>query len=1051
MRLILLFVNNPVFVNLLLVLTLASGGYFYATMTREVFPEIPLDLVAIQTTYPGISPEQIERDVTIPIEDAVHAISGVDEISSRSLEGVSMLELKLEQGANMAKVAQDARSEIDRLVDLPENAEDPVVIEIESQFPVINVTVHGDVREDALRRVAKNLETAIDDIRGVSSVTMTGYRDREVAIELDPMRMAAFGVGTEEVTGAVTARNRNLPAGLIRGQRSEFLVRTEGQYADPADLGGVVVRRRPDGHHVRLRDIGTVRVAFEDEESFGKLNGERAISLEVTKDRRGDTIAIVDEVTSIIATARADAPPGLSITTTRDGSVWIKSRLRTLYTNGGIGFVLVCAILFALLDWRMAFWVAAGIPTAFLLAFVLMHMAGMSVNMLSLFALIVVLGLIVDDAIIITENVYRYLLKGVPPRVAAVVGAVEVMTPVLAATTTTIAAFLPMLLMSGIMGKFMRVIPIVVTFCLVATLFESLVMLPSHLAETARGLGRNIRRESRHFARLRQRYTHLIVVALRHRYLTVGGLMAVAVLSVVVMIFQMKFVMFNTKDLPGFAVMLETPEGSSLTETERVLAEVEAVGRQLPPTDLNAMVSLVGNQFDISTGRSVSGSHLGMIYFELADFDAPDRRNGYLVLDDFRTRLTGITGYESLRVVETQGGPPVGRAVEVKVRGENMDTLRAIARQVEGYLKDVPGIYDVVNDDVLGKPELTVTVDEDRAALYGLSATTIARAVRIAFEGETVSEIRQGNDSLDVVVRYAGKFSDRPQRLGEVRIHSASAGWVPLSSVTRMELTQGASAVIRKNRMRTILVSSAVNKEVITSTEANALVKEHFADISRKYPGYNLLYGGENEEQIESLRSLGRAAALAMMLIYLILGTLFRSLLQPVVIMSVIPFSFIGVVVGHLVMGQPLGMLSLIGLAGLVGVVVNDSLVLVSFVNNARRGGAPRWNSLVRSARNRLRPILLTSVTTIAGMASLSFQTRGQAAYLAPMAISIVWGLAFATVLTLVMVPCVLAILDDMGRRLGFRMGQVPEVEPLLAQVERAQRELRPGSGMDAV
>ncbi|MFQ5508922.1 MAG: efflux RND transporter permease subunit [Leptospirillia bacterium] len=1034
---VLVSVRNPVFVHLLLLLIVVMGGYFYTSMEREVFPEISLDMVAISTTYPGISPEEMEKEITIPIEDAVHAITGVEEVNSRSLEGSSMIELKLEQGADVRKVAQDARSEIERQVDLPADADDPAVIEIESQFPVINVTVHGNAPEGDLRRVAKDLESAIDGIRGVAAVTMTGYREREVSVELDPLRLTAFGIGAAEVAEAVKARNTDLPAGVIRGRGSEFLVRTEGEYPNPERLGEVVVGRRADGLHVRLSDVGTVKVGFEEETAFGRMDGERAIALEISKKRNGDTIRIVQEVNERVADMRQTMPEGVSITTTRDGSVWIQSRLKTLYVNGGIGFVMVCLTLFALLDWRLALWAAVGIPTSFLIAFIFMEMAGMSINMLSLFALIVVLGLIVDDAIIVTENVYRYLLKGFSPRVAAVVGSSEVMLPVIAATATTMAAFAPMALMSGIMGKFMKVIPIVVVFCLIATMIESLLMLPSHLAEFTKGIGAGIRREGHRFVRLRKRYTGLIITALRHRYLTVGVLVLVAVLSALVMRYQMKFVMFNTKDLPGFAVMVETPEGTSLTRTAEVMAQVEEAGKGLPPSDLNAMVGLIGRHFDISTGRTTSGSNLGMIYFELAHFDDPDRRNGYAVMNDLRGRLTEVTGYETLRVIETQGGPPVGRPVEVKVRGEDVAVLRGIARELQDFLQGIDGVFDIATDDVLGKQELTVQVDEDRAALYGLNAAAVGRAVRIAFEGEDVSEIRQGNDTLDVVVRYAERFADRPQRLDEVRLWSPTSGWVPLTSVARVAYTQGASAVVRKDRQRTILVSAAVDKEVITSTEANARVREAFADVPRLYPGYELVYGGENERQMESLASLGRASLIAVLLIYLILGTLFRSMVQPLVIMSTVPFAFIGVVVGHFVMMQPLGLLSLIGLAGLVGVVVNDSLVLVSFVNTARAAGAGRWVSVVRAARVRLRPILLTSITTILGLITLSFQTRGQAAYLAPMAISIVWGLAFATVLTLVMIPCVLSIADDIAKKLGRSIG--PDTSACTLEDEVAQ------------
>lgn len=1010
-------VNNRVLVNLLLMLMVVGGVVGYNAMTREVFPIISVNRVAITTVYPGVSPEEIEKNLTIPIEREIKGVKGIEHIESRSLEGFSMIETELEQGRDLKTVAQDIRSRIERMDDLPEEAEEPLVLEIEFEAPVVMIGISGAVSEEILRRLADDLEDRIELIEGVASVSLTGYRDQEIWIEVDPDRMYALGIGISEVVRAVKERNLNLAGGVLKGAREELLLRTVGEFRNISEIEGMVVRKNPEGRHIYLRDIGAATLTYEEEKDFGRINGERSITLNVTKKADGDTIAIMNEIEKMIEPMGEEFLQAIDISLTQNSALWIGSRLRTLYFNGAIGFTLVCLTLFLFLNWRMALWTAVGIPTSFLGAFALMPFLGQSVNMLSLFALIVVLGLVVDDAIIVTENVYRHINLGYPPRQAAILATQQVLLPVMATGVTTVAAFLPMLMMTGILGKFMKVIPIVVTIVLIASLVEALVILPSHLADFGRSRPKGSRaseRDGRWFVRLRRCYQKTLLFCLRWRYGFVVGVVIVTTGLVSVAYVYQKFVLFGVKDTPGFFVMLETPEGTKLEETGRKVAQVEQLGKTLPSTDVNAIVSLVGIQLDPQTGRPRNGSNLGGVYVELVDFDAPERRNGFIVLNEMREKLGDVTGLTSLKVEALQGGPPVGAAVELKVRGENMERLRTISKEIQVFLEGIPGVKDIRDDYSRGKKEIQFQTDPGKMALYQLDATTVARAVRASFQGEEASHLRWDDETIDIIVKFAEPYRNDYRYLEQIRVANAVGKLVPVKSVVSSTIYEGVNAISRKDHKRAITVSADVDTDIMTSREVTSMIEGRFGDLPRRYPGYELLFGGEAEEQKKSVASLLRAYLITILVIYMILGGLFKSFLQPLVVMFAVPFGVIGVIIGHFVMNHELSLLSLIGVVALSGVVVNDSLLLVDFINRARENGAKRWRSIVASGIVRLRPILLTTLTTILGLLTLSFQTRGQAAYLAPMAISIVWGLLFATGLTLLLVPAVFAIADDM-------------------------------------
>jgi multidrug efflux pump subunit AcrB len=1009
-------VNNPVFVNLLLLLAVALGLVFYASTPKEVFPSVPLDKVLITTIYKNVIPQRIEQVITIPIENAVKGVDGIKRIESISKQGYSVIILEVEPGMNLKQVAQDVKSAIDRMpVKLPTDAEDPVVVDLETKFNVITVSVVGSAPELILRRVADDLADRIELLKGVSQVLKTGYRDREIWIEVDPHKLYALSLGITDIVSLVKQRNVNVPAGIIRGRREEFFVRTDSEIETLRQLLNTPIKMDTTRTAVPLRSVATARFTFEEATSFGRINGQRSISLTVQKKIKGDTIKIADAVRKLVAEYQRQLPPGIKLELSRDSSVWIKSRLQTMYNSGAWGFLFVCITLFMFLSWRSAIWTALGIPISFMGAIIFMHAAGMTINMLTLFALILVLGIVVDDAIIVSENVHRHLLMGKSPRQAAIDGTDEVTMPVVAAIMTTIAAFLPMLMMTGIMGKFMAVIPQVVTFALLASLIEALLILPSHLADFNKPIPPEKRRKSegRFYPFLRRRYRRGLRIALRFRYLSLVVALAAALVMGWVAIKKIPFVLFDAKDISAFVINVETPVGMKLDRTADVVAQIERIVKRLPKTDVSTITTYVGRQIDIRTGASDDGSHMAQVIVETSHFDTPGRRNGFVIMDQVRRRLKGVTGISNLVVQETGGGPPVGSPVEVRVRGEDFKRLRQIADEMKAYLRTLPGVVDIADDFNPGKREIIVKPLLEKALRLGISAQAIALATQTSFGGLKASDIRRGRDEIEIIVKLAEKYRDNPSFVDQIMVKNLKGKLVPFRAVAKRVFVRGLSQVRRYERKRSISVTANVNKAVTTSNKVNRLLMAKFADLSRRYPGYDLAFGGEHEEQQESLQSLFAAFLVALLLIFIILGTLFRSYSQPFVVLFALPFGFIGVVVGHLVMDISFSLLSLLGMVAMCGVVVNDSLVLVDFVNSSRRRGGGRWLSIVRGGTLRLRPIILTSVTTMLGLSTLMFRTSGQAGFLAPMAIAMVWGLAFGTVLTLYLVPCVLAINDD--------------------------------------
>ena len=1026
-------IKNPVVVNLLVLLIVTAGVVSFLRLTRELFPDFSRRVIRIDTRYPGASPEEVEELITARIEDRVRNVDGLNEMLSSSREGESEIRLQMQSDTEMSRALGDVRAALDRVAGLPEEADEPRVTEVLSTFPVITVSLSGDIPEQELREIAKDLRDQLRRVDGVATVSIFGIRESRILIEVEPERLDQYGLSLEEIRAAVDNQNRNVPGGALKTARGEILVRTLGVAGGVADVERMILRSTDTGHALTVGDVAGVRESFEDPTVLARFDGKPSLNLVVIKERSGDTISVAKRVRSSVAEFRKTLPGTVAIGLFNDFSVYIRNRLGTLGESGAIGLTIVLTTLCIFVRGRIALMTSLGIPFAVLGCLVLMSVFGVSLNMISAFGLILVLGLLVDDAVIVTENVYRYVEGGLSPKEAALQGTYEVAWPVVTTVLTTVAAFVPFLLLPGTMGVFLEPLPIVVTFALLLSLLEVLFILPSHLSDVITpGYAGKLRRNERLWlTRLRRRerltglrrlhvrgqrlwltslrhvYETVLGVAIRWRYVAVSVIVAASVLLAVAAQYRVPFVLFREFESSQFFVNFETSANAKLEDTEAVAVQAENVALGLPDSELKSLSTTVGTAF-LDANRVVKGSNVGQLTLELHD----DRtRKTAEVIDDLRGKMERIPGITKLQFLGLQAGPG-GPDIEARVIGEDLESLRRLTEEVKGFLATLPGIRDIRDDLVAGKEELRISLKPEGRTL-GLDLRSIARQVQQGFQGVEASSIQRGDEDVPIVVRFPRDRRSRVDAVSRMKLALPSGERVFLRDVADLRTGISASQINRDDRKRTLSVFAEVETGKTTVVEATNALKRHFADAGRRYPGQRVVVKGERQEMEESLAALPQISLITLFVIYFVLGSLFKSFIQPFIVMAAIPFALGGVVIGHLVMGENLSFMSILGFIALAGVVVNDSLILVDFINRSRRNGASAYDSIIQSGVVRLRPVMLTTVTTVGGLVPLAFFATGQAKFLSPMAISVVWGLSFATILTLILTPCLYAMLDD--------------------------------------
>ena len=1031
-------VNNPVLVHMVTIAVIVLGSYMLINMPRELERDMSFNWALIWVAYPGVSPEEIEKLITKPIEDEIADVDKIESITSTAAEGFTGISVKFDQNISrdeFDKLYQDLRTELDKVKDLPEDAEDPVLFKLESNTltPVIDVVVSGDLPEKRMRKLAEVLQDEIETVEGVLEVSVTGIRDRQIWVEVDPDRLDRYSLTLQQVAGALAAKNMNVPAGKLKIGRLEYLLRTVGEFDSIGQIRNVIVRQIPGGGKIRISNVAQVRDTYEEPTVISRLNGEPAITLSVAKRGEGSTIRIVDTVRTIVEKYRTNQlPEGAEITLVNDSSIYIRDSVSKLQTNALFGVMLVLLVLYLFMGLRNAIFVAIGIPLTLLITFGLMGVANESINSSSLFGLVLVLGIIVDDAIIVMENVYRRMQAGESPIQAAINGTHEVAWPVITASLTTAAIFLPLALLPGIVGKFMKIIPIIVALTLAASLFECFFILPSHIADW--GKVRHSRSQDRLMRYLLKPYTKLLKFALRRRYWVLGGIVGCLFLSFLPILLGLVEVdMFQGDEYPIFFVSVTMPVGTRLETTDDVIREFEGVALALPKSETKAVITktgmrLIDNNFDERNGN------FGMLHVELVEAKHRERTLDEIIAD-VRQKVGHITGPEQIEFQTREGGPPTGADVEMIVKGKYFDELEALTNELKAELAKIPGVTDINDNYALGKEEIKLHIDEDKANEYGLTLQQIAFTARNAFEGTKATVFRDGDEEIDVVVKFSESARTTFQDVADLKLMGGSGVPVPLRDVAQMNVAQGYSTIYRFKQERAITITANVDKEVTSTVSVNQRLRAHFDQISPRYPGYTLESGGEFAEYQKVFTGIPIFFAFGILLVYFILGTQFKSFLQPLIILMTVPFAFIGAMVGLITSGNPLSVASTYGLVALAGIVVNDSIVLVEFINRQRTAGVGKWQAIINAGRTRLRPILLTSITTVSGLLPMALGVGGKSAIWMSMASTIVWGLSVATLLTLFVIPAFYAISDDIRQWRGVRI-EAKETEPAEEKVD---------------
>ncbi|MFQ5751520.1 MAG: efflux RND transporter permease subunit [bacterium] len=1022
-------IKNPVLVNIIMIAVMVLGTYSLFTLPREMMPDVSFPWIFVWIGAPGFSPEDTEKLITNEVEKEVRDVEDIDIITSISSDNASFVWIKFEPMSDddFDKRMQDVRTEVDK-VDLPEGAEEPSITKFTTQdhVPMVSVVLSGDLPEKAMKKLAEDLRDDILEIKNVSRCQIAGVRDREIWVEVDPKKLQSYNLAITQVMDAIRAKNLDLSAGDIKMGRWEYIVRTLGEIDRVEEINKVILRANPLGHHVRVEDIADVRDTFEEPIVLSRFNDRPSVTLTVAKKKQGNSIKIIDEIKELVKKYRTErVPKTASIDIINDTSIRIKEILNVLRNNALLGMVLVVVCLYFFLGLRNAIFAAIGIPVTFMFTFMFMKYTHTSLSGSALFGLVLVLGMIVDDAIVIIENCYRHLQQGHTPQEAVILGTRQVAMPVLSSSLTTIAAFLPLMLMGGIIGQFLKIVPIVVTFALIASLFEAFFILPSHIAEWSRKLNK-AREGFIRFKKLRRLYVKYLVKFLRHRYLVLG-MTTFLILASIPLIGLVGIDMFASEEIPRVFVFVDLPEGSKLELTDQVIQQVEEIVFELPETELKNVLTNTGlQQRDDEWFFKPS---VGQVIVELTDRNQRERTIDDIIAD-LRSKINKIAGIKSLEFKIFSNGPPTGPPVEIRVRGDYIDELQELVELVKQELNGMEGVFDVRDDFVPGKRELQIIVDEEKAALVGLTVAQIASTVHYAFDGGVATEIRDGDEEIDVVVKYQEANRQNMADLENMKIATPLNNLVTLKDVARLSTKPGYATIKHDEFIRAISIKADVDESKTSALKVNQEIGRRFAEISKRYPGYDLVFRGQFEEFKEAFSDLGQLFMVGLMLMYIILAGQFKSFFQPVIIFMAIIFAFWGATVGLLFIGSPFNINNLYGLVALAGVAVNDALVFISFINNAREAGVRRWRSILSAGKLRLRPILLTTITTVFGLLPMAIGIGGRSDIWGPLANVMVWGLTIGTILTLFLVPCLFAILGDIkrlliGKRFIDEKGQV--------------------------
>ena len=1018
-----LITNHPL-ANIAFVVVLLLGFISYQQMPREQDPEINFNWVNITTTLPGASAEDVERLITNPLEDAIKGVADVRWVISNSRENVSSMLVRFREinERTFDKRMNDLRREIQNKAasELPAEANDPRIMEITTSngFPTAAVRLTGQANDETLRLNARRIKSDLERMGGVDQVFASGLRDPEVLVSPDASALAARGLTATDVADTLRAWWRDTSGGTLKTQDGAWAVSLKGVVTDPSALATLPVSSasRP-GVSARLGDVARIERSRAPASQYASSDGQPAISMAVTKKSGTNTLELIDRIRHYIDTQNPVlAPSGLQLALTDDQTVPTREAIDVMQTNAFYGILLVLAVCWLFLGWRIGVLVALGIPFSLLGTFAVLAPLGYTVNVSVLLGVVIALGMLVDDAVVVVEAIYYRMERGQQVLEASLEGIVEVWKPVLASVATTLAAFLPLMLLPGIVGKFMFVIPFVVTLALLISLIEAFWMMPVHVGVAGLRFDRpsKIQAWRNRFNRgIRLRYGQALAYVLRRpkRFALVGvAAMGLAVVLVIAGVVRVQFFAFDP--IRAFYVNVDMPANATLEDTLAATETVEQAVRQrlrgagdaADGHEARAVTSTAGLKF--TDTEPVYGDQYGQVFVSLNP-RVDDAREVQEIVQAMRTDIEALPGAGRKSFTVLSGGPPAGKAISVKVRGDDFDAIQRAADALKAAVSDIPGAQDVQDDNLPGRPQLQLTLNREALRDMGLSATQATRLVRLAVDGETVAFTREQGDKIELRVRNASALDVRADT--EALLNEPVA--LPNGQITRLgqlvhvEVQPGRGFIRHYNLRRTITVEANLDKAVTDTKVANDRIKAAWESMRAQHPGIDLDFSGELEDIEESLVAMQKLFLLGLGLIYLILAAQFRSYLQPLMILVSVPLAFTGVAFGLALSGQPLSLYTLYGVIALTGIAVNSAIVLIDAANDRLAHGMSVMHATLYAARRRVVPILITTTTTIGGLSSLAFGLGGQSLLWGPVAASIVWGLAFSTVLTLFMVP----------------------------------------------
>lgn len=1055
------FARNTVFANILLLLIFLAGFLATKMMVRESFPEFSIDTITITVPYPGADPEEVEEGINQKIEDALESIEGIDHYTSKSMENVASVVVDVKNGFDTADVLDQVRSRVNAISTFPFDAEKPIIREVVVKQIVMILSLSGDLSEKQLKQWGEETKDEIKRIPLISQVEIYGTREYEIGIEVSEEKLRRYGLTFEQVASVIRKSSLNLAGGTLRTLGEEIRIRTVGRKYTGQELAEIVILAPPGGDIITLDCIAEIRDDFTEDHIFANIDDQPAIFVQISKTEEEDAIQISDVVQKFVSEKELALPPGAHISVFLDTTDFLRGRINLLTRNGIIGLCLVFLTLWLFLDLRLSLWAGLGIPISIAGAMFILWSIDATINMISLFGLIMVLGIVVDDAIVVGESIYFHRKRGEPPLQAAVNGVREVAMPVLAAVTTTIIAFIPLAYVGGTMGKFVAILPTVVISCLVISLIESLFLLPAHLSHLPdlnkpkklwgpfaliEGARLTVSNGLERF--IEKRYIPFVGHVLNWRYVSLT--IAIGFLILTVGLLKGGLVKFQVfPKLDGFVITstVEFPEGTPPDITAAALKKIErAFTRVVEQTKTGCEEPLVRHRHSLVgqslTGDMGQGPHIGSLQIILSPSEERTIHSNDLLIA-WEKEVGDIPGTKNLIFNGMQAGPS-GAEIEVWLLGRNMDNLLLAAEDLQKSLTEYKGVYQVRSDHTQGKNELQLSLKPEATTL-GLSVQDLARQINAGFYGTEAFRLQRGAHDVRVKVRYTALERTQFSSFETMRIRTTDGREVPLLSVADIKFTPGYSTITRTDGLRRIKVTAEVNNHIANSGEIfGDLAKTTFREIKSKYPGIHLSMQGSKKNTRESFGSLMVGFPIAMVGIFVIIATVFRSYVQPFIILFTIPFGIIGAIVGHLLMGYDLSMMSIFGMVALSGVVINDAIVLIERVNGNLADGMLLYDAIIQGGARRFRAIFLTSISTVGGLIPLIMETDLQAKFLIPMALSVAGGVVFATVLTLILIPSLLVIFNDF-RRISTRLfkGFYPtreEVEPramIAAEIDR--------------